>query len=213
MESLEPGRTVGTGFTNSNRMLDPVLSKQYEIGVKTEQARWSSTAALFRIERPSEYVDASNTVVQSGQSSYQGLELGVSGLVGTQWQLGGSLMLLDTSYDKGSANLGNRVVGAPEWMATGRVAYKVPGVDNLKLMADFKYTGDVMLNATNTIKADSHVLANLGASYSVKMGSYLTTFRAAVNNVGNEKFWEYQYAGWIKPADPRTFSLTAKVDF
>jgi iron complex outermembrane recepter protein len=213
MESLEPGRTVGAGFSNSNRMLNPMLSKQYEIGMKTEQARWSGTAALFRIERPSEYVDATNTVVQNGESSYQGLELGVSGFVGTQWQLASSLMLLDTSYDKGVANVGKRVVGAPEWMATGRVIYKVPGVDNLKLMADFKYTGDVMINAANTLKADSHVLANFGASYSMKMDGYLTTFRAAVNNVTNEKFWEYQYANWIKPADPRTFSLSAKVDF
>lgn len=216
MESLEPGRTVGVGFANANRMLDPMLSKQYEIGLKTEQARWSGTAALFRIERPTEYQQPTTplpTVVQDGESVFQGLELGVNGWVGRQWQLGGSLMLLDTSYESGIANIGNRVAGAPEWMAAASASYSVNEIPGLKLRADLKHTGDVMVNQTNTVKVSSHTLINLGASYSVVLGGYPTTFRAMVNNVSNEKFWEYQYANWIKPADPRTFSVTARVDF
>ncbi|HSI57195.1 MAG TPA: TonB-dependent receptor, partial [Ideonella sp.] len=49
MESLEPGRTVGALYANATRMLDPMVSRQYELGVKVERRGWSATAALFRI--------------------------------------------------------------------------------------------------------------------------------------------------------------------
>lgn len=213
MESLEPGRTVGSTYANANRMLDPLVSKQYEIGVKSEQSSWAGTAALFRIERPSEYADAANVLIQDGESSYQGLELGAVVRLGSRWQLEGNLMRLDSSYDKGNANLGKRVAGAPEWMATTRVTYKVPEVAGLKLMMDAKYTGDVMLNPGNTFKAGGHAIVNVGASYVLTLGGRVSTLRAAINNLGNERFWEYQYANWIKPADPRSVSISAQFDF
>nr|WP_315234350.1 TonB-dependent receptor [uncultured Albidiferax sp.] len=213
MQSLEPGKTVGSTYANANRLLDPLTSKQYEIGVKSEQERWSATAALFRIERPSEYANASNVLVQDGESRYQGLELGASTRVGTQWQLAGNLMLLDTAYNKGIANIGKRVAGAPEWMATARLAYKVAQVPGLDLTADAKFTGNVMLNAANSVQVGGHTVLNLGASYSLNLGGYATTLRASVNNAANARFWEYQYANWIKPADPRSLSLSARFDF
>jgi iron complex outermembrane receptor protein len=219
MESLEPGRVVGATYANRNALLKPLVSKQYEVGIKSEHARWSGTAALFRIERPSEYEKPAavpgdpGTLVQDGESSYQGLELGATGKVGTQWQLSGNLMWLDATYDKGPDNIGNRVAGTPELMATTRVVYTVPGVAGLKLMADAKYTGDTQLNAGNTIKVGSYTLLNMGAIYSVNLGGYATTFRASVNNVTNEKYWAFQYENYIRPADPRTFSLSARVDF
>jgi iron complex outermembrane receptor protein len=213
VESLEPGKTVGSTYANANRLLDPMISKQYELGIKTEQQRWSATAALFRIERPSEFATVDNFLVLDGLSSYQGLELGVAGRLGAQWLLGGNLMFLDSAYDKGNANIGNRVAGAPRWMATTHVAYQVPQIAGLKLTADAKYTGDVMLNAANTIKVDKHLVLNLGTSYDLSLGGRAVTLRAAVNNVTDERYWEYQYANWIKPADPRTFSVSAKLDF
>jgi iron complex outermembrane recepter protein len=213
MESLEPGRTVGSSYANANRLLDPMVSKQYEIGVKTERRTWSGTAALFRIERPSEYANAANVLVQDGESSYQGLELGLAGRLGVRWQLQGNVMLLDTSYDKGSANIGNRVAGAPRFMATTRVVYNVPAIERLRLMADAKHTGDVELDAANTLGAGSHTVFNVGADYVMDVAGCATTLRASINNVTNERFWEYQYANWIKPADPRSVSVSAQFDF
>ncbi|WP_394789776.1 TonB-dependent siderophore receptor [Rhodoferax sp.] len=213
MQSLEPGKTVGSTYANANRLLDPLTSKQYELGVKSEQQRWSATAALFRIERPSEYANSSNVLLQDGESRYQGLELGASTRVGSQWQLSGNLMLLDTAYNKGNANIGNRVAGAPEWMATARVRYQVPQVTGLELSADAKFTGNVMLNVANSVQVGAHSVYNLGASYSLNLGGYATTLRAGINNLTNARFWEYQYANWIKPADPRSLSLSARFDF
>jgi iron complex outermembrane receptor protein len=122
-------------------------------------------------------------------------------------------MFLNTSYEKGEANIGNRVEGAPKFTAAAQVAYRVPEMPGLRLMADVKYTGDVMLNAANKLKVPGHTLINVGANYVTRVAGRDTTFRAAINNVTDRQYWEYQYDDWIKPSDPRTFSVSVKVDF
>ncbi|MBP0597450.1 TonB-dependent receptor [Herbaspirillum sp. LeCh32-8] len=212
VESLEQGGTPSLGQDNYGQQLKPLTSKQYEVGAKTSQQGWSATAALFRIERAAEYT-LGNALVQDGQSIYQGLELGGAYRPAPQWQLGASLMLLDATYKKGSTFTGNRVAGAPKNMATAQIAYLVPQVAGLKLMADAKYTGNTMLRAANDIELSSYTLFNLGASYTTRLGKYDTTFRAAVNNLLDKRYWQYQYENYIKPGDPRTFSVSAKLDF
>ncbi|SFD93108.1 iron complex outermembrane recepter protein [Variovorax sp. OK212] len=213
VESLEPGSTVSNLYANDGALLDPLKSRQYELGLKTERDRWSATAALFRIERGAEYANSANVLVQDGQSIYQGLELGASTRLGSQWQVGGNLMLLDSSYRRGSSYVGNRVAGAPKMVATAQVLYDVLQVPGLRLSADMKYTGGTMLNASNQLGLPGYTVANIGASYTTRLGGHATTFRAAINNVANRRYWEYQYDNYIKPGDPRTFSLSAKLDF
>ncbi|MDP9898070.1 TonB-dependent siderophore receptor [Variovorax ginsengisoli] len=213
VESLEPGSSAGITYANYGAVLDPLKSKQYELGVKTERERWSATAALFRIERGAEYANSANVLVQDGLSIYQGLELAASTRLGSQWRLGASLMALDSSYEQGSTYVGNRVAGAPHLVATASLGYDVAQLPGLKLSADVKYTGSTMLNASNQLKVPGYAVANVGASYVTRLGGYDTTFRFAVNNVANRKYWEYQYENYIKAGDPRTFSLSAKLDF
>src|SRR3546814_20883456 len=113
--------------------LDPLKSKQYELGIKTGHEDWAATAALFRIEKKAEYTNASNELVQDGKSIFQGLELGASTRIAKHWNVGGSLMLLDSEYKKGSDHIGNRVAGAPKFVAAAQVAYAVPQLPGLKL--------------------------------------------------------------------------------
>ena len=213
VESLEPGSLVGITYANYRDQLNPLKSRQYELGLKTERDRWSATAAAFRIERGAEYANSANVLVQDGQSIYQGLELGASTRLGSQWQLGGNLMLLDSSYERGSSYNGNRVAGAPNFVATAQLSYAVAQMPGLKLSADAKYTGSTMLGASNRIRLPGYTLANIGASYLTRIGGHDTTFRFAINNLTNRRYWEYQYENYIKPGDPRTFSMSAKLDF
>jgi len=213
VESLEQGASVGITYANYRDQLAPLKSKQYELGVKTEHERWSATAALFRIERGAEYANSANVLVQDGQSIYQGLELGATTRLGSQWQLGGNVMVLDTSYERGSSYQGNRVAGAPDFVAAAQLSYAVAQVPGLKLSADAKYTGATMLNASNALKLPGYALANVGASYTTRIGGYDTTWRIAVNNLANKRYWEFQYENYLKPGDPRTVNVSAKLDF
>jgi len=213
MEALEPGSSVGITYANYGALLDPLKSKQYEVGIKTGQEDWAATAAVFRIEKKAEYTNANNELVQNGESLYQGVELAGSRRLGRDWTLGGSLMFLDTEYRKGSDYIGNRVAGAPRWTAAAQIAYAVPSVPGLKLRADAKYTGAAMLGASNDVKVDDYTIFNIGATYDTRISGYDTTFRAGINNVANKRYWLYQSADYVKAGDPRTFSLSASIKF
>ncbi len=213
IESLEQGTSVGSTYANYGALLSPLKSRQYEVGIKTEQERWTATAALFRTEKKAEYTNAANELVQDGLSIYQGLELGASTRLGSNWEVGSNLMLLDSEYQKGANYIGNRVAGAPKFMATGQVSYRVAQLPGLKLVAAAKYTGSTMLRPANDVKVGSYTILNVGANYDTTINGYDTSFRLAVNNLLNKKYWMFQYADYIKAGDPRSVSLTAAVHF
>ncbi|MFT4266688.1 MAG: TonB-dependent receptor [Xenophilus sp.] len=213
VESLEPGSTVGNTYANRGALLDPLKSRQYEIGAKTQREDWSATAALFRIEKKTEYANSANVLVQDGEELYQGLELSASTRLSRQWDLGGSLQLLDSEYRKGSSYAGNRVAGAPRATVAAQLGYAVPAVPGLRLRAGVKYTGRAMLRPANDITVPGYALLDLGATYDTRLFGYDTTFRLAVNNATDKRYWLFQYANYVKAGDPRTFSLNATVRF
>lgn len=217
VESLQQGTTItaASGYSNPvGEMLDPVKSKQWELGLKTDGAVWSGTAALFQVEKKSEYANATNFLVQDGKSIYQGLELGATGRLSKEWSVGGSLMVLDAEYVEGSgANNGKRVAGAPKQVVTAQVAYRVPEVQGLQVRLGAKHTGETPLRTDNSLEVDSYTLFNLGATYDTKIQGYATTLRASVNNLTDRQYWMYQYANYIKAGDPRTLSVSATVNF
>lgn len=213
VESLEQGATVDSIYANGGQMLSPLTSKQYEVGIKTEQQRWAATAALFRIERGAQYVNSGNALVQDGLAIYQGVELGASTLLGSNWRVGGNVMVLDATYRKGSSYDGQRVSGAPRFVAATQVAYYVPQIEGLTLRANAKYTGSTMLRPANDLKLPSYTIFNVGANYNTRVAGHDTTLRLAVNNIADKRYWEYQYDNYVKLGDPRNVSLSATVEF
>jgi iron complex outermembrane receptor protein len=213
VEALEQGQIVGRTYANAGTALPPLDSKQYELGIKTQRDGWSATAALFRIERKSEYVNAANTVVQDGESRYQGIELGAAARLARSWTLGGNLMLLDTEYAKGQANIGNRVAGAPRVVATAQLGYQVAQLPGLSLRADAKYTGGTSLRAAGGLGTAGYTVLNVGARYETRLNGYETTFRVGINNVLDKQYWMYQYADYVKPGDPRTLAMSVTAKF
>ncbi|MDQ8022017.1 MAG: TonB-dependent receptor [Moraxellaceae bacterium] len=220
VESLQQGAIVPSlpTYTNAGQMLDPLMSRQWELGIKKDSARWSATAALFRVTKTTEYDRSCGTGcltrVQEGESVFQGLELGATTRLGSAWSLGGNLMLLDTEYASGEAAiLGNRVAGSPPLVATAQLAYRVPEVKGLQLHFGAKYTGKTSLRADGTMDVDAYTLANLGASYDTLVAGKATTFRANISNLFDQKYWMYQYSNYIKTGESRAFSLSASVQF
>ncbi|WP_199272504.1 TonB-dependent siderophore receptor [Paraburkholderia acidisoli] len=213
VESLEQGAIVDSIYANGGSMLRPLRSRQYEIGVKSEHARWSANAALFRIERGAAYANSANVYVQDGDSIYEGIEAGGSVRLGRSWQVSGDVMLLDTWYAKGQSYNTNRVAGAPKFVVAGRVSYDVPYVPGLQLGADAKFTGNTEVRPQNNLQTGGFLLVNVGANYLTRVGGHDVTLRAAIDNIANRRYWMFQYADYIAPGDPRMVSLNAKIDF
>jgi iron complex outermembrane receptor protein len=213
VQSLEPGSIVGPTYANGGTLLPPIRSKQYEVGVKSEHERWSATAALFRIERGAEYPNGANVFVQDGEQIFQGVEAGADVRLGKSWTVGGDLMWIDTRYERGAANVGNRVAGAPKFVGAGYVSYAVPGVPGLRLGVDAKYTGNTEVRPAGGLETGGYLLVNAGASYATRIAGHDVTLRAAVDNLFNRRYWMFQYADYVGPGDPRTLSLNARFDF
>ena len=150
--------------------------------------------------------------MQDGESIIQGIEFGARAKFGARWNAGVDAMLLDAWYANGIGNNGNRVAGAPRFVLAGDFGYAVPGVPGLTLGVDAKFTAATPLRAGG-LDAPGFLVVNAGARYLTRVGRHDVTLRASIDNVLNRRYWEYQYADYVKPGDPRTVSLSAKIDF
>ncbi|WP_322072247.1 TonB-dependent receptor domain-containing protein, partial [Paraburkholderia bannensis] len=190
VEALEDGGTAAEGYANANQVLDPLKSKQYEVGVKYDGRSYGASAALFRIERGAEYGNAQNVYVSNGKERINGLELdghvdlpaGFRVSASTAWEAG--------TYSETEADLvGNRIEGIPRWQATLQVSDRIPGVPGLSANAEAHYYGSMMADANNKYVLPSFTLFNAGLSYRTMIGGHGVTLRAEVDNVFNRHYW------------------------
>lgn len=218
-EALEPGTTVGATFVNANQALGPLTSKQYEIGLKWEQSRYSTAAALFRVDRAAGYGNAANVFVQDGILRYQGLELSGDVRLTPNLLVGASTVYLDDATYERTGNawlIGRRVPGSTKFTATLQATYDVPGVPGLMLHADAKHAGSTIAYQNTasllTIAAPSHTIFNVSASYGTEVSGFETIFRAGVQNLTDKDYWAAG-ANNVFVGAPRVFTLNAEVKF
>lgn len=124
VESLQQGAIISSLliYTNVHEMLNPLKSKQWELGIKKDGTRWSSTATLFRMAKTTEYDRSCGAdcliKVQNGESVFQDLELGATARLTNSWSLGGNLMLLDAGYASGDTAIVNNRIEDKYWAYT-----------------------------------------------------------------------------------------------
>jgi iron complex outermembrane receptor protein len=78
-------------------------------------------------------------------------------------------------------------------------------------------SGGSYANATNTLRVGGWGRLDIGARYVTEMAGKLVTLRARIDNVANRDYWAsvggYPGSGYLVLGTPRTFSLTASVNF
>lgn len=214
VEALEQGSTVGSQYANAGEVLAPLKSKQYEIGIKTAQADWGASAALFRIERATAYVNGANEYVQDGEGRLQGLELAANARLGRDWSVQGNAQWLSPEYQAGNPDLeGKQLPGAARFVAAAQVIYDLPAAPGLSLAAGMKYVGSAKLDADNRLDLPSYYTVDLGAVYRTRVAGKGVVLRAAIDNLTDRRYWYYVGQNSILPAPSRTVSLNAQVYF
>jgi iron complex outermembrane receptor protein len=195
-------------------VLDPTLSKQYEIGAKIETPRWNANAAAFRLERGANIdllTPAGKVLVQDGITLYEGVELSGDVRLTDALTVGGGVTWLDPTYDKlspdSAAQQGNRTAGAARWQGVLHADYSIPQVDGLSVYALARYYGDVYYDADNTLKLPDYTLVNAGVGYRMQLDGHPVTWRAGVENLANKKYWSNAGVGL-----PRTFAVSVRFD-
>ncbi|MCO8170955.1 TonB-dependent receptor [Pseudomonas sp. 21LCFQ02] len=214
IEAIESGSTVASAYRNANELLDPLKSKQYEIGVKTDRQNWGGSMAVFRVERAAEYGNSAGFFVQDGEQRYQGVELNGHLNITANTELSSSSTWLDATFIKSSANLeGNEVAGVPRFQQVLQVSHKVAALDGLKLYADAHYYGATKADTANNLDISDYTLFSAGASYRLGVGSHDVTLRAALDNITDHKYWGVQRGDSLYVGAPRTLSLNVSFDY
>lgn len=217
MEGLERGGLAPTTAVNAGELMPPLLSKQYEAGVKVDLARGVSlTAAYFDISRPSEFANAARVWVQDGKQVSKGFELGIAGSATRDLSLYGGITVLDAKLEEtGSPALnGTTPAGVPEKAASLYADYRIPGLSGWSVNGGVIHIGERKVFTDNSGSVPSYTLLNLGVRYEFKAGRGRARILLNVDNVTDQFYWDtVDSFGTLTIGVPRTVRLVAQFDY
>ena len=188
---------AGTGAGNLlTSVLDPEDTESFEIGAKANlfNERLALSGALFHLTRKNAAVlEGDGKYYQVGEVEVQGLELGISGNVTSQWQVFGGYTWMDSELVKGASanvNVGDPLANTPEHTASLFTTYRV--MPKLSLGGGVYYVGKSWGGnqggaggGANRIYAPEYTRVDLFASYDI---SDRASLQLNVQNAGDEEY-------------------------
>lgn len=215
---IAPATSGGITIANAGTALSPYVSRQQEAGVKYDGGRFGGTLAAFSTHKPGSMV-VGNVFTADGEQRNRGLELSLYGEAMRGLRLLGGVTLLDAKQTKtaDSTQHGKTVIGVPERQVNLGAEWDVPGIRGFTLSSRVVYTSSQYADAANTLTLPSWTRLDLGARYLTRIGEQAITLRARVDNVTDRNYWAsaggYPGAGYLVLGAPRTFVVSATVDF
>lgn len=221
VEGLSEGVTVSDitypTATNKGETFAPYQTKQYELGTKYQIGSWLNTLALYQIEKPEVYQDTiSKAVKNDAETRSRGIELSTAGQLTEDLRLMANLAYIDAEYVKSgtASQVGNTVIGTPDFTAGLGLDYKIPVVEGLSVNGRASYISEQYLDTTNKLELPDYTIVDLGAKYATKIGGVNTIFRANVNNLTDEKYWSGVFGNnYAILGAGRTYKLGVTFDF
>lgn len=226
IESLRQGDFIptasngcnGQACLNAGGTLEPVKSKQVEIGTKLDFGSFASTISIFQLEQPTAYA-VGQVFGINGKQRNRGLELNIFGEPVVHHRLLGGLMLLDSEMVKsaGGVNDGNRIFGTSRTNFNLNWEWDTPFAEGLTLVARTIYSSSQYYDATNTRKIPAWTRFDLGARYATTAYGQPLTLRANIENLFDRQYWASAAAAsgsmGLSIATPRMLLMSATVDF
>ncbi len=134
-----------------------------------------------------------------GEVRTTGLELGASAPIGTRWEVGGNLTLLDR---ENRSDPDTRLTGVPDHKLTAHVLFRP--MERLEALAFLQYEGPRW--DSQTVELDSYTTANFKLSYRPVEALVV---EARLDNLADA---DYELADGY-PAAGRTWMLNARYEF
>ena len=222
-ESFSRGLVVsGNNYTNNGETMEPVKSKQNEIGVKYQNAGMMTTLSYFDIDEANRYDINSNdpnhplTKVDDGKNRYKGVELTVNGKLADKWTVTGGLLYLDAEREKtkNGTKDGWFVNGASEWSGVLGLEYKPD--DSLGIVGRAVWNDKAYIDSKSSsgkTEIPSYVTFDLGVNYKTKINTVPVKLSAMCYNVADKDYWMGRGSSTtIGLSMPRTFMLSAQFD-
>jgi iron complex outermembrane receptor protein len=220
IEALSRGPTAGATALNAGEVFAPYRSKQKEIGAKYDAGSIGMTLALFTTSQPMGMINpATNIFGIDGEQRNRGAELSIYGTPVRGVRLLGGLTVLDAKQKRtaGGLNDGKDVIGVPDLQTNLGAEWDVPGVRGLSVNGRAIYTGSQYADAANTQSLPSWTRYDVGVRYIASIGNRMITIRGQIENLADRSYWAsaggFPGAGYLVLGNPRTFVMSASLDF
>lgn len=216
IEGLSKGDVAPGTAQNAGQVMRPYRSRQYEVGIKYDEAGIQNSLALFQITKPSGAIDSSNTFNSNSEQRNRGIELNISHKPLDNLRMSGSLSLIDAELTKSPSTgvRGNKPVGVSPVQANAGVEYDLPVLRGLSLNSHVNYSGKQYVNQANTQSIRSWTTVDMGAAYKTRVYGTPATFRFDVQNVLDRHYWAGVASySTIAQGAPRTFLASVTIDF
>ncbi|AWN34407.1 TonB-dependent siderophore receptor [Methylobacterium radiodurans] len=219
IESLDAGPSAPATVVNASEVFAPVVSRQKEVGAKYDFGTVAVTASLFEIEQPNAFTDnATNRFTLSGLQRNRGLELNVFGEPTPGVRLLGGVTFIDATLVN-TANRqfdGNTAPGVPDTAINlyGEVDLPPWLAPGLTLTGRAIYTSRMFYNQANTQSVPDWTRFDAGLRYTFEgANGKPVVIRATVQNLLDDSYWASAARGYLAVGAPRTFILSAQLDF
>ncbi|RZJ21646.1 MAG: TonB-dependent receptor, partial [Haliea sp.] len=219
VEALESGGRAPASADNPNQAFAPTKSRQYEAGLKADFGKVATTLALFQVERATGYVEGAvggvgGTFVQDGRQENRGVELSVFGEVQRGLRLYGGLSVVDGKLKRTANGTldGKKARDIPDYALAATADWDVPGVPGLAVLGGVTRNGKQYYDDQNTVTVPAWTRFDAGVRYTTRIQGKPTVFRFNVENLADKNYF-FSDRGDLNLAPPRTFYLSATVDF
>lgn len=133
---------------------------------------WLNTLALYQIEKPEVYQDTvTKAVKDDAETRSRGIEFSTAGQLTEDLSLMANLAYIDAEYVKSgtASQVGNTVIGTPDFTAGLGMDYKIPVVDGLSVNARASYVSEQYLNTDNSLELPDYTILDLGLNMRQKL--------------------------------------------
>lgn len=216
IEGLSQGAMAPNTAENAGEVFAPYKTKQKEVGIKFDLGEFAHTVSLYEIKRPSSYTDpVTNVFSFGGEQRNRGVEWGFFGSPMNGVRLMGGIAYSDAEVTKTAvaANEGKQATGLPKWQAKLGTEWDVPTMQGLTLTANATWADKQYLSADNSLSIPGRTVFDVGARYATKVSGRPLTLRASVTNLTNKAYWAKPHYTSLALGAPRTFYLSATMDF
>jgi iron complex outermembrane receptor protein len=216
IEGLSKGATAPATAANAGDVFAPYKSKQKEVGLKLDLGTFTHTLAVFEIKRPGSYTDpATNIYSFGGEQRNRGVEWGFFGSPMLDVRLMGGVAYVDPEVTKsaGGVNDGKTATGYPKLQGKLGVEWDTPVVNGLTLTANASSVSKQYINADNSLSIPGYTIFDAGARYTTRVASRPVTLRANISNLTDKDYWGLPLTSSLGLGAPRTYELSATIDF
>ncbi|MFN3736615.1 TonB-dependent siderophore receptor [Hydrogenophaga sp.] len=219
-------------YTNAGAVLPPLKSRQWELGLKSEDARQRWNVTLFSITRPTtgnlvlntssgcdDASPGSCTRVIDGEARHRGLELG-GGRTSGAWTYDASLTWLDAErrHSRLTPELnGLRPTNVPRWILRANLSHRLASLPGVTLGAHLSHEGSRAVLPDQSLVLPSWTRVDASVRYDTRLGGQPATWTLAIDNLFNRRYFQeapYQYEHiYLFPGAGRTLRVALDTRF